>query len=1192
MRMGSFQAFPNSRIAAITKDWRDVQQFQCTSPQCSAKLTIRIESPRLKNDWVELLTDRSLIKVRAEKEIAINPERFEGHAIPLTSEVLMNLRKYIINALQGEKRKIVGNNKKWLLCLGEPCAELLEYLGFTREDEDWWPPAVDPTAASLFSTPLAIRLDDVEKELVALLLKGPDDEKRAAKLPYPPSPAIQTLERLLGSFDYKHSLSSRTADSKADEHPLVLPVTIDPAQSNQQLTTYSFYPSLGAVVDFHEDLIKYAYERQLASDPEKTPYYLECLQGIAEGRDSEDLRILAAIEASSGKVSYKDIREAYKDLSLHDQSSDLDDTTIIGTFKSRIADSPKQEAQLRRALQIIGQSRSSDKILSVAARSVTNYEQALSYLNATDDMDDAFLLSMYHVQVNEKPSEETTARHAMSLIAEHRGSNALKQWLETGALGEYEMDIGQAYNRLGISDRTIDDDTILATYNFHLDEAPSQLADLRSALKAIAKARKSQPLNNVVNSSMDSSNYSPFEWPVGLENIGNTCYLNSLLQFYFTIKPLRDLVLNFDQYKMAIDVKTLEKKKVGSRNVSRHEVQRAQKFVFELQRLFDSMITSPGDKVTPEVELARLTLLSSPNEADFRRRSTISGHRPSLGEISGRPVQGPLPAPIPEATSEEVGMAAEPMPGLMNGTHNEGDEDRSSEDTLVGNEALGDTKDLVMVDINGTDLQEQQQGILDDKENLPPTKVFEQYVTPEAALVPLGDSSPSRTNEQNCYEEPHQGFHKTLDEKSENVRNAVVFSPPDRPPPIPPRPETEDKRTAIQEVEYGAQQDVTEVIANVLFQLQCAIKAEFVDESGEQIDEIKKLFYGKQKSYLSNREGTLRAQEQFISNIVIDVASGPRDIYDALDGAYDVQEVELEGGKAPQYTTISQIPPILQILVQRVQYDQEKGSSFKSVNHLDFKETIYMDRYMDFLEDDLIQRRRESWEWKKELKRLEFRKAELTTTELGVETSELLAATRDCLDHLATASDENVFRISTNLSKGLEAAALHVKQELTSIDERIKHLNANISTQFNDRRSMPYRLHSVFIHRGAVNSGHYWIYIRDFVDKIWRKYNDGYVTIVTDDSEIFGQEPDNRPATPYFLVYVKDELKEDLVNSVCRRISKQAETNDPGMENAPDNATDGSVLADSSTYDGLLGGHNSTTQSWYKQNHNQPAHGW
>lgn len=110
---------------------------------------------------------------------------------------------------------------------------------------------------------------------------------------------------------------------------------------------------------------------------------------------------------------------------------------------------------------------------------------------------------------------------------------------------------------------------------------------------------------------------------------------------------------------------------------------------------------------------------------------------------------------------------------------------------------------------------------------------------------------------------------------------------------------------------------------------------------------------------------------------------------------------------------------------------------------------------------------------------------------------------------------------------------------LPDIDEQIKTLNTSVNSQFTDLRKLPYRLHSVFIHRGYVSSGHYWIYIYDFAMEIWRKYNDGYVTEVKDTREIFDRDPADRPATPYFLVYVKDELKHLLVNSVCRDIVEQ-----------------------------------------------------
>jgi ubiquitin carboxyl-terminal hydrolase 25/28 len=163
----------------------------------------------------------------------------------------------------------------------------------------------------------------------------------------------------------------------------------------------------------------------------------------------------------------------------------------------------------------------------------------------------------------------------MVLIAEKRKSNALKAWLETGQLGEVEMDFGQAYMRLNIQDRTIDDELVLSSYNSMLQDAPSQSKELKKALAAIAKSRNSLYL--LTSLASEEHERDPSKWPVGLENIGNTCYLNSLLQFYFTVKPLRDLVLNFDEYKVDLGDSMLNKKQVGSRNVSRKEIERAQR---------------------------------------------------------------------------------------------------------------------------------------------------------------------------------------------------------------------------------------------------------------------------------------------------------------------------------------------------------------------------------------------------------------------------------------------------------------------------------------------------------------------------------------------------------------------------------------------------------------------------------------
>lgn len=567
------------------------------------------------------------------------------------------------------------------------------------------------------------------------------------------------------------------------------------------------------------------------------------------------------------------------------------------------------------------------------------------------------------------------------------------------------------------------------------------------------------------------------------------------------------------------------------------------------------MITSANASVTPKSELARLTLVSSEM---IRRQSILSPTRPSLGEIHGQPVFGPLGPPALEVPGDIQMTESQPF-AEAGDANNEGnrdlERDASSDKTLV------DDPDVVDPDAMSIDDKDaiSQSKIFEDKENLPPTKDERTVALSDVELLPLGATSPSRMNEQHVQLTPTgPDVEVPIDLTAEDPDSSktgraslndqfptTATTPPKRQPPLPPRPKqiNSTSSNALKEAEEaGAQQDVTEVIANCLFQLQCAIKAESVDASGEQIDLVKNLFYGKQKSYTTNKKGETRPMEDYMSDIKVDVATGSRDIYGALDGAYDVQDVEVDGGVEPQYTSISRLPPVLQVLVQRSLYDREKKVAFKSTNHLRLEETIYMDRYMDSDDPELLKRRRECWQWKQEILALEKRKAQLASSDLGMNVPEVLEALQGYLRQISSLEEPDQIEYPPSLIQDLEQFAKEAREESESLESKIRDLQTNIASQFNDLREIPYRLHSVFIHRGSHTSGHYWIYVYDFRKELWRKYDDGAVSEVKDVTEIFEQDRASRPATPYFVVYIKDESRETLVDPVCRMPEEAVQT--------------------------------------------------
>lgn len=356
--------------------------------------------------------------------------------------------------------------------------------------------------------------------------------------------------------------------------------------------------------------------------------------------------------------------------------------------------------------------------------------------------------------------------------------------------------------------------------------------------------------------------------------------------------------------------------------------------IAHLQTLFFQLIHTPEPSVRPETELAYLALVSTRDEDEATSPALETGPstvEAQAGLANANPDQINLSSdhngvggdglilsqpPMHSPDGEDKNPARLGSPSVLGKRSNDHlepmDIDRPS--PAAGTSAEGGTTqgsssegDFVVVD---RDMEQQSP--------IEQTNATEAGRGVEAGLT----SQETQSVEMETALPPAEQAQAGSGESMSSTKPASSA------PPLPPRPEQKRKSTIVStNMMFGRQNDVSEAMDNVIFQIQVGLSdkkllpltVQASKEETERRNFVQRLFYGTTRQtleFLDQPDERPRIREEPFSYLLVDVAQEGRDLYDGLDESFTPSVVEVEGKRASRKDVLADLPPILQIQLQ------------------------------------------------------------------------------------------------------------------------------------------------------------------------------------------------------------------------------------------------------------------------------------
>lgn len=1095
-------------------------RFKCSAEICSLVIHIEVCEPRLPRWWEPYLMDRKAVQARLQELMAADPTRYQDLMSTEKQKRLLPayyLQAYLKDALVDpppEKRiRVSVRNKFFSVNFPESLQPLLDLLGFQRivegDDQFLLLPSVDPPLSPTSPTPYSSKrawLEVIRAHLYCLMLHEPLQEQLSHDIQLPSA-----------------------ADTKA-----WLTKKLDAEYSKTTFPNWAQFPEtafdvLGAQKDMNELLLWYAAISQNQTNPSGRDEVFQAVTQVTRGRETRCAKLGEFLEAEQmhavTELSKKDpqastpLSKAFRTFQLPEKCSDNE---LVEEWKRLVIASEWDRTTLRTArhdLFIIGKARESFELMQTAVK-FDSEQEAANFIGVELSTDPGRVVHETVASDNEAWFDKTVVAAAVRELAKaHANHPEVHQLLS------------------------------------YATELESQSGDPR--LGGLPSTDTTNPYGaGRVDMSL----------PVGLQNIRNTCYLNSILQYFNTVVPVRDVILNWEEYKLEPTESNISSRRLGGSGstLDKGEAFLAAKFVEEMRSLFAELQSSNMSSVRPRQRLAIAAL----KDANQLIKGNVAEKATSfVGPLLPPPELPPRPSPKPP--TETLDVQSGPTVSVNAVSDNAETGSDVSSVTLVDQK---DGEDNTYVELSNSvppAVPAKKRSALeeDDRE----TTEDKKPAARGRSATRDGDSDVNMTDMDGACDEPQTEDTRTVEEKIEAALNDKAVTGTD-------------------------QQDIEEVMGNILEHLHGAIRPSSTDEhTGKQTDIITDTFYWSSKKYIRDldlKTGKASSAYRSIPDLSRWITAFPAnegniDLYSALDSSFDREHQEVNKVTTEAYTAITKLSPILHVYIQRSQ--NVNGRLGRNNNIVEIPEVLYLDRYMDDGEDSYVfKQRQQSWDMKGRLRALNTPSAVVPPTKqvnnTGKDAQESGFEVIDSnVDEFADAvmsidttgegngDEEYVSILDTETRKMLddhqllpshldgnadvrtaasqEATLVNLdyqasKRASAKVEEEKGRIKKQLLSLFSDMKSVAYRLHAVICHGGGLGGGHYWVWIFDFQKHVWRKYNDERVEEFTDSAKVLADL--NSSHDPYYLAYVRENKVNELVAIPERSAQAQTQTGGNG----------------------------------------------